>query len=382
MATIVENHRFTVVNTVRLSSCEETPTNSSTQNVGSRITKTAVFSRPKPKRLHVTSFQYRDEIAFDPRTSDCKKHEYGTLLRAGSLQHCHNSMSGSLRTFSSEGQISEAATLARSRFISNSYAETLAESRQTANMVSKRITDLARLADSIRRGDFRRTSKIVNKYREASLRKSNPLPRPTSRHFADAWLEYQFGWKPILSDIYDLMGYYRNRLEVGMEIGRTASTNGGFGANLRSKPPSAAAHMERIHKHGPTAKVAIRGRVTNPHLRTLSEMGLTNPLSLAWDLLPYSFVIDWVLPISTVFRAMLYGVGLSVEGSYSVSERGRYTHKAPSCCGVFVTSYDRRVNRTPMTSPRISFLQNPRDLGLWHIITSTALLRQSMSGGR
>lgn len=34
-------------------------------------------------------------------------------------------------------------------------------------------------------------------------------------------------------------------------------------------------------------------RVTNPNLLLASRLGLTNPASIAWELVPFSFVVDW-----------------------------------------------------------------------------------------
>lgn len=53
-------------------------------------------------------------------------------------------------------------------------------------------------------------------------------------------------------------------------------------------------------------------------LRTLNQLGLMNPLALAWELVTFSFVIDWFLPIGPVLNAMSAPTGLLfVDGSIS-----------------------------------------------------------------
>lgn len=273
-----------------------------------------------------------------------------------------------------------ATTLAKARFTSNSYAETLAESRATSRMIGNRIGTLNSLAKAIRARNRVKADKIAARIKGEQYVHKTPQGKPISRRFADGWLEYQFGWKPLLSDIYDLTSYYHNRLSRGMQVSRSYTTDGGFSD---SRGSTVLDRARRINANGAAAKVAIRARVTNPTLRTLSEMGLTNPISLAWDLLPYSFVVDWVIPISSILKSLLYGVGLEEDGSHSVTEYGNYRFYNVNCCGQFVASYNRTVNRQPFSSGTLpGIFTNPRDTGLWHVITSTALLRQTFSGGR
>jgi hypothetical protein len=53
-------------------------------------------------------------------------------------------------------------------------------------------------------------------------------------------------------------------------------------------------------------------------LRSLNQLGLLNPWGLAWDLVPFSFCVDWVLPIGPVLYALTAPAGLIfVDGSIS-----------------------------------------------------------------
>lgn len=52
--------------------------------------------------------------------------------------------------------------------------------------------------------------------------------------------------------------------------------------------------------------------------RALNQLGLANPLALAWELTSLSFVVDWILPIGQVLNALTASAGLSfVNGSLS-----------------------------------------------------------------
>jgi hypothetical protein len=37
---------------------------------------------------------------------------------------------------------------------------------------------------------------------------------------------------------------------------------------------------------------------------SLSALGITNPLLIAWEVVPYSFVVDWVLPVGTWLESL------------------------------------------------------------------------------
>jgi len=51
----------------------------------------------------------------------------------------------------------------------------------------------------------------------------------------------------------------------------------------------------------------------------LNRLGLLNPVSLAWELVSWSFVVDWVVPIGPMFQALTAPAGLSfVDGTVSV----------------------------------------------------------------
>jgi hypothetical protein len=49
--------------------------------------------------------------------------------------------------------------------------------------------------------------------------------------------------------------------------------------------------------------------------------GLTNPLIVAWELVPFSFVADWFLPIGKTLENLTATNGLTFVGGYTVTKR-------------------------------------------------------------
>lgn len=57
--------------------------------------------------------------------------------------------------------------------------------------------------------------------------------------------------------------------------------------------------------------------VVNPNESLMQSLGLVNPLSVAWDLVPWSFVIDWFTGIGTFLGGLTDMYGLLVVNPYS-----------------------------------------------------------------
>jgi hypothetical protein len=143
------------------------------------------------------------------------------------------------------------------------------------------------------------------------------------KYGARKYLEYVYGWKPLVSDIYAVMSMLKKKggdplLIHGVGRSRVqGSTSAGEFNDVSNKNHTKIQRGEietRVTSH-------IWGRIdpNGAGLRSLNQLGLLNPLSLAWELASWSFVIDWFCPIGSVLQALAAPVGLSfVDGSNSL----------------------------------------------------------------
>jgi hypothetical protein len=151
------------------------------------------------------------------------------------------------------------------------------------------------------RSTFTASPKAAHKQRwtqKRGKRGSTPSPtlRPSAKSFvkediAGRWLELQYGWLPLLGDVYNLW-----KAIESMTSQRSWRTTATF--NKAYKFDSSASRSNySCWLHG-KASYKIIYEATE-HLPLSRVLGLHDPLSLVWEILPYSFVVDWFLPIGT-----------------------------------------------------------------------------------
>ena len=131
---------------------------------------------------------------------------------------------------------------------------------------------------------------------------SHDGPRGTG--FVDAWLAYRYGVRPLVNDVTGAAkALARKKLEdweivVRGSAKRTSTRN----TVLLSVNRSFECQSQLSLK----ARVKIRC-VPNPEARrfdTMWSLGLDNPIATAWELAPYSFVLDWAMPIGQWLQAL------------------------------------------------------------------------------
>lgn len=129
------------------------------------------------------------------------------------------------------------------------------------------------------------------------------------------WLEAQYGWKPLLQDIHGAAAYVAERLErpdVHVVRVRLRKTK-------KYEPMSGTPTRTELLNGQSSVSVQVVARISTVNHTALS--GITDPVSVAWELVPWSFVVDWFLPIGDYLNAASFGS--TVDATYVVSTRIR-----------------------------------------------------------
>ena len=262
-----------------------------------------------------------------------------------------------------------------------------AERKQASMMLGDTATRMANAARSLRRGEFR------NAARQLGIR--GQAGRPRGSNWVNHWMQLQYGWKPLLSDVYGACSALSKRDKGDWCVTAKAARRDTDEFTWYS-PPQAGSIGNLA---GSCSVVATRQRgvfvridavPVNDLTMSLASLGVTNPLLVAWELLPYSFVVDWALPVGSWLDSLdaLLGFG-SAWTSTTTYNNTEWTDTGLSK-EYSPTQFIRRsyvgskrlleVNRTASSGvplPAFPRFKDPRSLG--HMANGLSLLAQAFS---
>lgn len=256
-------------------------------------------------------------------------------------------------------------------------AVTLGEGKETLGMITQSANRVYRSFRALRRGDFAGAGRALG----LSPSASSSAGRRASRHaatgqYTDMWLEYQYGWKPLLQDTYAAANALATELYAPQ---RTSVRVRKTYVHSLSDPVLWAwndAHM--------VTQCQIIARFTEDPLTTSQSLGLLNPSEVLWEILPYSFVFDWFLPIGTYLENR--GVLSSLSGTFITSTKVEwissgiksgsfYTISGGEGCRFHDIRFSRDVSTT-LTLATPSFVPLNKAVGWQRAVSALSLLNQ------
>ena len=201
-------------------------------------------------------------------------------------------------------------------------AQNIAQVSQIGELVFGNATKILSAYRNLRRGNISKAITTLTGGRTSPKWKGkigNPSP---SKSVASNWLQLQYGWKPLLDDIQGMM-VAAGRLNSPNDFVQRASSSATAQREYRlAYPPAGPATGSAVGQTTfivtTTCKFKIRFRVDSPLNNFLAQTGFTNPINLAWELLPLSFVADWFLPVGNYFQSMSAWDGVTFLGGSKV----------------------------------------------------------------
>jgi hypothetical protein len=160
----------------------------------------------------------------------------------------------------------------------------LGQMNQTVDLLSSNLRKLGRAALSLRHGQFDEAARWLGaRPRNTKLRASDVSGR---------WLELQYGWLPLLGSSFDAAKAFEALSNGPRSVQFVASVKVPFVAENSQSPSSFSCKCFGQHLYRLQFELY-------EELNAARQMGLSDPFQVAWELVPWSFVIDWFLPIGT-----------------------------------------------------------------------------------
>lgn len=174
----------------------------------------------------------------------------------------------------------------------------LGESREALRMITNAASRIYNGYRAARRGNFARAADILT----AGRPRTN---LPSRNRVANNWLELQYGWLPLLGDVKAGAEFLAHQHSFPIQHRVKARLKIATGTITNKTWYSHRDYQVRREK----SIVAI---LKEKDVVALS--GLTDPWSVAWELLPYSFVFDWFIPVGNYLQAR--GLSQALTGTF------------------------------------------------------------------
>jgi hypothetical protein len=238
-------------------------------------------------------------------------------------------------------------------------------------------------------GRFRNSIRALKKGRvDLALRELGALPRGnhgkraynhkglTSKDVSSMWLEIQYGWRPLIQDVYESQKAY-SALTDKTRLSRFISS--------RSHTYDVVSYPSGTWHSKVEQKIVLSKQViyvAKEKLSTPRSLGLADPRSVAWELIPFSFVADWFIPIGSYLDALACIPNL--EGEFVITSKIAIKGKGtgilwPNYTGAKYSSKMMDLTRSVSSSisvPKPEFIPIEDALSLGRVKNAIALLHQ------
>jgi len=155
------------------------------------------------------------------------------------------------------------------------------------------------------------------------------------KELADATLAFQFGVRPLIADLQTAVKAYQNQLEKARFYVRCRAVDTmeyqwheadtfipGYGLGYPQPPGDYVSNLATTATVSYTYEFAVSDGLLN----SLSQWGLVNPLETVWESLPWSFIVDWLIPVGNWISSLTSEQGLQfVRGVRVTTITNRYS---------------------------------------------------------
>lgn len=200
-----------------------------------------------------------------------------------------------------------------------------------------------------------------------------------SESISSNYLKLHFGLMPLLQDAKGTYDVLSGKVKLPMIL--TARKRNTAHKDFDDLWDKWGNIREARDKFTEKALVSVTAKIEDPGLVQASSLGLTDPLAMAWEIVPWSFVFDWFMPVGNMLEALNATKGLSfvggsetsfVDGHYSGIRNGGINEQSPQRVEADYFCHRRSLlNGFPIVRP---YAKSPFSTS--HVVTALALWRQ------
>jgi hypothetical protein len=273
--------------------------------------------------------------------------------------------------------------------IAANLAQDFAQFGQLTRLIAGNATKIYNAVRAVKRGDV--TTALQSLGADTRTRvHHNSKGTSKAKSTADLLLEIQYGWKPLLSDIDGMMRLLaQSMLKKPKIVTVRSGSNKTIKREVRTSffpgKEDIVLDVEEFY----SCRVGVRYTYRSELVSYLQQTGFTNPINLAWEILPGSFIADWFIPIGpyletlSAWQSKVFCGGFITQfsrgqvscGFELTNESGGYVRTVKG--GYKRTSVE--VVREPLGDfPRLALPKPKNPVSAEHAINAIALLTSAL----
>lgn len=179
------------------------------------------------------------------------------------------------------------------------WATNLLESKRTMRMITERAIKLTKVVRALNRLDFAKVNNLLVGEKIGWRNRSKTL--------ANLWLEYSYGIKPLVEDI-------GNGITTLCKQHKPLRVSGAAVSKDVSFFDTGGPAWERTRTTYDTrVRMSMDVKVISPNIHLAEQLGFINPAAVAWEAVPFSFVVDWFTNVGEVLNSWSDFAGLEIS---------------------------------------------------------------------
>lgn len=255
----------------------------------------------------------------------------------------------------------------------------LGEARESLSMIELTLSSIIGGIKQYKRRRPKDWLKVV-KHQVGALKRSDWKLIPES------WLSLQYGWIPLMADVSgacsalsSLADKTAPRVRVKGQATERYQQRNSLGVNSISGLGVEVSTSITSH-----CKYIMYYELVDGQAALKSRLGLTNPLEIVWEVLPYSFIVDWFAPIGpwlgtldapNGWRFLSGTKSLMMKGTEKVTNRTKSASRKNWSHGLSPALYEKfDFSRTVLSTPPVPGLYVKSPISTKHAANLYALL--------